>query len=222
MCYPYTKRAKLDTWKRKHGYIQDAGLGNLGELCYVGKLCPQKGENLVFQGGAELPVLQTHYFMAIWETAQSQSNLLLELQLVPVSGVLVVPLSPMLTMWALVTACSSPLLSLRVRTTGPEQEKLLCKTQNISVSSLWNPFTLLVSPKGSCLQEFVHRQFVLPPLPYSPNDLAGGDLGQEELLFYTTKSPAPVRYAGRQSLIPFICKATLSPGLSSKEAPHIS
>lgn len=59
----------------------------LEELHGVGKLCPEEDENLVFQSGTELPVLQTHPFKSAWQIAQSRSNLLWELQLFTKSGV---------------------------------------------------------------------------------------------------------------------------------------
>lgn len=83
-----------ETWVHSGCWLRKG----LGKLHDVGKLYPKKGENLVFQCGTEFPVLQTHPFKAIWETARSLSHLLLELQLVPEPAISVVPLSPMLTM----------------------------------------------------------------------------------------------------------------------------
>jgi len=61
-----TGRLENETWVHLGCWLRE----RLGELHDVGKLCPEKGKNLVFQGGTEFPVRQTHSLKAIWEIAQ--------------------------------------------------------------------------------------------------------------------------------------------------------
>lgn len=175
----------LGCWLRK----------GLGELRDVGKLCPEKGENLVYQDGTELPVLQTHPFKAILEAAQSLSQTCY--QNYSSTPRHVFWLCPSRQCWL----CGHFLPSAPRSTAQFEGEDLRAWTREAPLQNLkhfhifpvdsFQPFT--VSPRGSHLQDLAHRQFFLPPLPRSPNDLAGGDLGQEErLLLCTMKSPAPV------------------------------
>lgn len=172
-----------ETWVHSGCWLRKG----LGKLHDVGKLCPKKGENLVFQGGTEFPVLQTHPFKAIRETAQSLSR----------TCCWNYSLSPSQAFWLCLSLqcwpCRHFLLSAPLSTAQFEGEDLWSWTREASLQNLkhfciflWTAFTL------SQPQRFPSTAF-LSPLPQSPNDLAGGDLGQEEgLSLHTMKPPVLV------------------------------
>lgn len=185
MLYACTECPKLDSWQKKPWIHLGCCLREgLGELHGVGKVYPEEGENLVFQGGTELPVLQTYLFNPTWQTAQSQS------QSQTCCGNYSSSPSQVLTNGQFLL---SALLSIaQFEDEGPwawTREGPLKNLKYFHVFPVDNfcPFT--VSPRGSHLQDLAHMKVFLSPLPNSPNDLAEEDLGQEEaLLFYAIES----------------------------------
>lgn len=146
MCYPCTKCPKLDTWKINRGYIQDAGLGRVLGNSVMQESCTQR-RKFCFPGWHRIASITN---------PPSQGNLGNSSISLVKSAVGIAahphircfgcaPLSNVNHVGTFYCRPLSPQFIWSVRTSGPEQDKLLCKTRNISIFSLWTLFTLLQS-----------------------------------------------------------------------------